>query len=86
MKYCKFCFPVAMSIACSVFFVSCSDDDSNGPGSGGVNPSGVFNAGIPRQVGSMSVTTNEQGLVTSMADPEDGVSITFAYPRQSRVI
>lgn len=76
-----------MAVASCVSFVACSEDNENEPGGGGkvaVNPSKVFTAGIPKQVGTMSVTTNADGLVTSLRDTEDDVKVLFAYPEMSR--
>lgn len=79
-------------VASSIGFASCSDD-KNEPADGNdrndgqemvVNPSNVFTTGVPKQVGSMSITTGANGLVTAMSDPEDGVKITFTYPTMSR--
>lgn len=78
-----------MAIVGCMGFVSCSDDDKDEPngvenGTEVVNPSNVFTAGVPKQVGSMSVTTDLKGLVTAMTNTEDGVKITFTYPSMSR--
>lgn len=77
-----------IATASSVAFVACSDDDneSNDTGTTGslVNPSNVFTAGVPKQVGSMSVVTDANGLITSMSSREDGVEIEFSYSGASR--
>lgn len=78
-----------MAIVSCMGFVSCSDDDKDEPngvenGTEVMNPSNVFTAGVPKQVGSMSVTTDLKGLVTAMTNTEDGVKITFTYPSMSR--
>lgn len=79
-----------MAVVGCIGFVSCSDDDKDHPNGGGeneevaVNPSKVFTAGVPRQVGTMSVETNPLGLVTAMKSSEDGVNIVFSYPNISR--
>lgn len=70
--------------------VSCSNDDKNGPDGGGnsqgvvVDPSNVFAAGVPRQVGEMAVISGSNGLITAMENAVDGVKITFSYPSMSR--
>ena len=90
MKFLKMSAIAMMAIVSCMGFVSCSDDDKDEPNGGEngtvvvVNPSNVFTAGIPKQVGNMSVTTDIKGLVTAMNDAEDGVKITFSYPSMSR--
>ncbi|MDE7145805.1 MAG: DUF4595 domain-containing protein [Duncaniella sp.] len=90
MKFLKSRAIVIMAIASCVGFVSCSDDDKDGPDGGGgneemvVNPSKVFTAGVPKQVGAMSVVTDAKGLISSMSSAEDGVKIVFSYPVMSR--
>lgn len=79
-----------MAIATCMGFVSCSDDDNDEPNGGGeeqtsiVNPSHVFTAGVPKQVGGISVTTGSNGLVTAMTDADAGLKITFTYPSMAR--
>lgn len=89
MKFLKMSTIAMMAIVSCMGFVSCSDDDKDEPngvenGTEVVNPSNVFTAGVPKQVGSMSVTTDLKGLVTAMTNTEDGVKITFMYPSMSR--
>ena len=90
MKFLKMSAIAIMAIASCMGFVSCSDDDKDEPNGGGeeqtsvVNPSNVFTAGVPKQVGGMSVTTGSNGLVTAMTNTGDGVKITFTYPSMSR--
>ncbi|MDE5988147.1 MAG: DUF4595 domain-containing protein [Duncaniella sp.] len=79
-----------MAIASYVGFVSCSDDGKDEPNGGengeavAVNPSKVFTAGVPKQIGAMSITTDANGLVTSMMNAEDGTKIALVYPGMSR--
>lgn len=90
MNFLKMSAIAMMAIVSCMGFASCSDDDKDEPNGGEngtevvVNPSNVFTAGIPKQVGGMSVTTDITGLVTAMNDAEDGVKITFSYPSASR--
>lgn len=90
MKFLKMSAIAMMAIVSCMGFASCSDDDKDEPNGGEngtevvVNPSNVFTAGIPKQVGGMSVTTDIKGLVTTMNDAEDGVKITFSYLSVSR--
>lgn len=89
MKFLKMSAIAIIAVADCVGFASCSDD-KNEPNGGGeiggvvVNPSKVFTAGVPKQVGTMSVTTDSKGLVTMMNSADDGVNIVFAYPNMSR--
>ncbi len=87
MKFKKVC-AIVIAIASCAGFVACSDDD-NEPNGGDeqvslVNPSNVFTAGIPRQVGSMTVEIDANGLVTSMSSREEGIDIEFSYADVSR--
>lgn len=90
MKFLKMGAIAIMAIASCIGFVSCNDDDKDEPNGGGeneemvVNPSKVFTAGVPMQVGTMLVETNPMGLVTAMKSAEDGVNILFSYPTMSR--
>ncbi len=88
MRFFRMCALAFIATASSVAFVACSDDDneSNDTGTTGslVNPSNVFTAGVPKQVGSMSVVTDANGLITSMSSREDGVEIEFSYSGASR--
>ncbi len=89
MKFLKMGAIVIVAIASCIGFVSCSDDKDE-PNGGGeieevvVNPSKVFAAGVPKQVGTMSVETNPMGLVTRLRSVNDGVNILFSYPGVSR--
>lgn len=90
MKLKKLSAIVMMAIVSCMGFVSCSDDDKGEPNGGEngtevvVNPSNVFTAGVPKQVGSMSITTDLKGIVTTMNDEEEDVKITFSYPSMNR--
>ncbi len=89
MKFLKMIATAMIAVAGCAGFVSCSDDkdEPNGGDEIGevvVNPSKVFTAGVPKQVGTMSVVTDAKGLITSMNSAEDGVKIVFSYPSMSR--
>ena len=72
-----------LSAALCLGFTACSDDDENeNDGDGGsvatvVNPSKVFEGGVPKSAAGMSISQNEEGLVTSITT-EDGKAI-FEY-------
>lgn len=90
MKFLKLYATAMMAVVSCMGFVSCSDDDKDEPNGGSeneemvVNPSKVFTAGVPKQVGTMAVVTDTKGLVTSMSSAADGVKIAFSYPSMSR--
>lgn len=90
MKFLKLYATVMMAVVSCMGFVSCNDDDKDEPNGGDgndemvVNPSKVFAAGVPKQVGTMAVVTDAKGLVTSMSSATDGVKIRFIYPSMSR--
>ncbi len=90
MKFLKMGAIAIVAIAGCAGFVSCNDDDKDEPNGGNeneevaVNPSKVFTAGVPKQVGTMSVVTDAKGLITSMNSAEDRVNIVFNYPSMSR--
>lgn len=71
--------------ACCLAFTACSDDDDNNKDSGvgsGVNPEQVFTAGIPTQVGDLTITTGPDGRVTKIvedAGTEDEYVYSFKY-------
>ncbi|MBD5257766.1 MAG: DUF4595 domain-containing protein [Barnesiella sp.] len=78
--------------ALALGFTACSDDDDEpdlnpnpNPGDENVvvDPSTVFAAGIPTQVGDAVITTNADGLVTKISDGD--MITTFDYaPAKSR--
>lgn len=90
MKFLKLGAIAMIAVAGCMGFASCSDDDKDEPNGGGenegmvINPSKVFTAGVPKQVGTMSVVTDAKGLVSSMSSAKDGVKIVFSYPGMSR--
>ena len=89
MKQFKF-FHFALAAALTVGFASCSDDNDEpnpnpNPGneSVAVNPSTVFTAGVPSQVGDALISKNAEGLVTKIVDGDQ--TTTFNYtPVKSR--
>lgn len=78
----------ALAAALTLGFTSCSDDNDEpnpnpGNGNGTVNPSSVFTAGVPSQVGEAVITTNADGLITKIVDGDQ--TTTFDYtPAKSR--
>ncbi len=87
MKQLKF-LTFALATALTLGVASCSDDNDEpnpNPGNenGTVNPSTVFAAGLPTQVGDAVITKNADGLVTKIVDGDQ--TITFDYtPAKSR--
>ncbi len=67
-------------------FTACSDDDENGNGNDNrgdnttmvVHPENVFTGGIPKSAAGMTITQNEEGLVTSITT-EEGDKAVFEY-------
>lgn len=87
MRFMKMFKVMAASILGVVFclgFTACSDDDENGNDNGGgntttvVNPEKVFTGGLPKSVSGMSISQNEEGLVTSIST-KDGEKAVFEY-------
>lgn len=82
---------VALLALGSIAFVSCSDDDDNNPELPNNVPSGVtpkpnevFTAGLPTSYDGATVGTNSQGLVNSIRDTKDNVTVEFQYGGISR--
>ncbi|MBD5296768.1 MAG: DUF4595 domain-containing protein [Bacteroides sp.] len=87
MKQIKF-LPVALAAALTLGFTSCSDDNDEPNAAPGnetstVNPSTVFTAGVPSQVGDAVITKNAEGLVTKIVDGDQIVTFDYA-PAKSR--
>lgn len=84
MKAFKMIAASMMGIALCLGFTACSDDDENENGGNGgntttvVNPSQVFEGGIPKSAAGMAISQNEDGLVTSITT-EDGDKAVFEY-------
>lgn len=77
---------VVLFAAMSLTAVSCSDDDddsTNGGNAGTPAPEQVFTAGVPQAIGDMKITTNAQGLITSISD-DYGTVYTFEYLNDAR--
>ena len=79
-------FKTSIYVVCCLSLISlssCSDDNENdNNGDGGntttlVNPSKVFEGGVPKSVAGISISQNEEGLVTSITT-EDGKAV-FEY-------
>ena len=70
MKMFKVMAAFMLGIAFCLGFTACSDNDENGNGNDGdntttvVNPEKVFTGGLPKSVSGMSISQNEEGLVT----------------------
>ncbi|MDE7024942.1 MAG: hypothetical protein K2O88_03575 [Paramuribaculum sp.] len=77
---------VFMMLAVCLGFAACSDenDEPNGGESNPVNPTTVFVNGIPKQVGSMTISTNNDGLVSHISD--GNVNVDVSYPNLSRTM
>ena len=84
MKMFKVMAASMLGIAFCLGFTACSDDDENGNGNDGdntttvVNPEKVFTGGLPKSVSGMSISQNEEGLVTSITTDE-GEKAVFEY-------
>ena len=71
-------------VALCLGFTACSDDDGNESNNGGgdttmvVNPEKVFTGGIPKSAAGMTISQNEEGLVTSITT-EEGDKAVFEY-------
>lgn len=71
-------------VALCLGFTACSDDDENESNNGGgditmvVNPEKVFTGGIPKSAAGMTISQNEEGLVTSIMN-ENGDKAVFEY-------
>ena len=74
MKMFKVMAASMLGIAFCLGFTACSDDDENGNDGGNtttvVNPEKVFTGGLPKSVSGMSISQNEEGLVTSITTDE----------------
>ena len=76
MKMFKVMAAFMLGIAFCLGFTACSDNDENGNGNDGdntttvVNPEKVFTGGLPKSVSGMSISQNEEGLVTSITTDE----------------
>lgn len=89
MKQFKF-YALGLVAVLTLGFTSCSDDNDEpnpnpnpGTENGTVNPSTVFTAGVPSQVGDAVITTNADGLITKIVDGDQ--TTTFNYtPTKSR--
>ena len=74
-----------LSAALCLGFTACSDNDENDNNNGGgdttmvVNPEKVFTGGIPKSAAGMTISQNEEGLVTSITT-EEGDKAVFEYP------
>ena len=81
MKFLKFIAMVVIGVACCMAISSCSDDkdEPSGGESNPVNPTTVFVNGIPKQVGNMAMSTNNDGLVSHIADGNVNVAVTYSY-------
>ena len=84
MKFNKLMFASVLAAGC-VAFTACSDDDDdniiggNDSGTPGVvNPSQVFTAGLPTQVGDLSITKGADGRVTKIVE-DAGTSWETTY-------
>ena len=82
MKMFKVMAASMLGIAFCLGFTACSDDDENGNDGGNtttvVNPEKVFTGGLPKSVSGMSISQNEEGLVTSITTDE-GEKAVFEY-------
>ena len=82
MKMFKVMAASMLGIAFCLGFTACSDDDENGNDGGNtttvVNPEKVFTDGLPKSVSGMSISQNEEGLVTSITTDE-GEKAVFEY-------
>lgn len=84
MKMFKVMAAFMLGIAFCLGFTACSDNDENGNGNDGdntttvVNPEKVFTGGLPKSVSGMSISQNEEGLVTSITTDE-GEKAVFEY-------
>lgn len=84
MKMFKVMAASILGVAFCLGFTACSDDDENGNDNGGgntttvVNPEKVFTGGLPKSVSGMSISKNEEGLVTSIST-KDGEKAVFEY-------
>ena len=73
-------------VALCLGFTACSDDDENDNNNSGggedttmvVNPEKVFTGGIPKSAAGMTISQNEEGLVTSITT-EEGDKAVFEY-------
>lgn len=79
---------IALTVAISCAFFSCSDDNDEPNGSqettsGLVNPSNVFTGKMPSEINGSKLSHNSDGLVTKIST-SDGKVITFEYPVISR--
>lgn len=70
-----------IGLASCMSISSCSDDkdEPNGGESNPVNPSTVFVNGVPKQVGNMVISTNNDGLVSHISDGNVNVAVTYSY-------
>ena len=84
----KFKWSVLMLIAIfTINFTSCSGDKNDEPDiptSAGAtaNPASVFTNGVPKQVGNMQISTNEDGLVSKIT--QGSTVVTFSYPKRTK--
>ena len=85
MKMFKFMVATSMlSAMLCLGLTACSDDNGNENSGDGektntpVTPSKVFEGGVPKSAAGMSISTNEEGLVTSIST-EDGTKAVFEY-------
>lgn len=84
MKMFKVTTAFMMCAALCLVSTACSDDNENGHDNGGdntttaVNPEKVFTGGIPKSVSGMTISQNEEGLVTSITT-EEGDKAVFEY-------
>lgn len=84
-------FSIALLALGAISFVSCSDDDKNNPELPNNVPSGVmpkpndvFTAGVPTSYNGATITTNSQGLVSSIRNNTTNVMVEFQYGNISR--
>ena len=76
----KIIFTIVGTVLC-LSFVACNDSNENEnreSTSIAVNPSKVFTGGLPKSVSGMSISQNEEGLVTSITTDE-GEKAVFEY-------